>query len=315
MLDFNHVLSTPGYNLQYFQGPATTTLIQWQLWRKPRGVTMVYLIGVGGGSSGGTGVNTSTTSGGGAGGNSGGQSSVLIPAMFLPDTLYIQCGSGGQGPTSSGAAGVIGVPTYVCIAPDTTLVANDTLLFANAGPVTGAVATTTTGGAAGSAAAVATIANMPLAGRGFSTFFAGQAGTAGGANGAAGTSLTPPATGLMVTGGTGGGGSGAAAAGGAINAVSNILGQDMFSTIAGGIASPGSTPAGSGASFITKNYIMNYGGTGGGGAGASGGGLAGIGATGSPGCGGGGGGGATSTNTTNLKGGDGGPGFVIIVSW
>lgn len=313
MLDFNHILSTPGYDLQYFQGSATTTLIQWQIWRKPRGVTFVYLIGVGGGGSGGTGVNTSTTSGGGAGGGSGAQSNVLIPAIFVPDVLYIQCGAGGQGPTTSGASGTTGVPTYVCIAADTTLVANDTLLYAGPGAVTGTAATTTTGGAAGSAAVAATIANMPLAGRGLYNFFAGQAGTAGGNSGASGTGLAVPATGLMVTGGAGGGGQ--TSAGGGIIAVSSTLGQDFFPTIAGGSASGASVPAGAGSSYMAKNYIMNFGGTGGGGASTVAGGLAGAGATGSPGCGGGGGGGATTTNTTNLKGGDGGPGFVIIISW
>ena len=55
MLDFNHVLATPGYDLQEFYGQSGTTLLQWQTWRKPRGVNWVYMIGVGGGGGGSTG--------------------------------------------------------------------------------------------------------------------------------------------------------------------------------------------------------------------------------------------------------------------
>ena len=317
MLDFNHVMNTPGADIQTFYGDATATLSQWQTWRKPRGAKMVYILGVGGGGSGGTGVNTGTTSGGGAGGVSGAQSSLLIPAMLIPDMLYIQAGAGGQGPTTSAAAGVAGQPTYVAIEPDSTLTANMTLLYALGGTVTsGTVATTTTGGAAGTAPIAATIANMPLAGRGFYSLVAGFAGTAGGSSTTPGTALTLPAAGQMVTGGTGGGGcnSTTGSAGGAFNAVTGSLGQDFFPAIAGGLASVTSTPGTNGGSFVSKNFIMNYGGTGGGGATTTAGGTAGAGATGAPGCGGGGGGGGNTTNTT-LKGGDGGPGFVIIISF
>ena len=55
-------------------------------------------------------VNTSTTSGGGAGGGSGALSTLMIPAAFLPDLLYIQAGLGGVQPATlvSGAVGVAG---------------------------------------------------------------------------------------------------------------------------------------------------------------------------------------------------------------
>ena len=317
MLDFNHILSNPGYDVQQFYGDSTTTLTQWHTWRKPRGVKWVYLLGVGGGGSGGTGVNTGTTSGGGAGGVSAAQSSVLIPAMFVPDILYIQAGAGGQGPTTSAAQGTAGQPTYVSIEPDSTLTSNMTLLYALGGTVTSAtVATTTTGGAAGTAPIAATIGNMPLAARGYYTLLAGVAGATGGSSTTAGTSVTLPATGLMVTGGTGGGGCNGTtgSAGGAFNTVTGSLGQDFFPALAGGLAAVTSTPGRNGGSFIAKNFMMNYGGTGGGGATTTSGGTAGAGATGAPGCGGGGSGGGNTTNTT-LKAGDGGPGFVIIISF
>ena len=95
MLDFFGIPDSPNVDVQRFFGPATAGLTQWETWRKPRGCKMVYMIGVGGGSSGGVGVNTGTTSGGGAGGGSGAQSSLLIPAMFVPDILYVQAGAGG----------------------------------------------------------------------------------------------------------------------------------------------------------------------------------------------------------------------------
>ena len=317
MLDFNHILSTPGADIQYFVGYAGPTLIQWQTWRKPRGVKFIYLLGVGGGASGGTGVNTGTTSGGGQGGDSGAQTNLMIPAMMVPDVLYIQCGAGGPGPTTSGSTGNAGVPTYVTIEPDTTLTANMTLLFANGGTVGSTAATTTVGGTSGTPAAAAPIANMPLAGRGFYTFLAGQAGTTGGGANNVGVALTVPTTGLMVTGGAGGGGcnSGTGAAGGALSAPTGSLGQDFFPTIAGGLAAVTSIPAGAGVSgYIARNYLMNYGGAGGGGGTLTAGGFSGAGAPGAPGCGGGGSGGANTTNTA-LKAGDGGPGFVLIASW
>jgi hypothetical protein len=314
MLDFNHILSTPGYDFQQFVGGSG--LIQWQTWRKPRGVKWVYLIGVGGGASGGCGINTGAGSGGGSGGGSGAQTTVLIPATFVPDILYIHCGVGAIGPTTSGAVAVQGIPTYVAIEPDTTLTANMTLLFANAGAAGTAAAAPTTGGTATTAAAAATIANMPLAGRGIYNSFNGQIGTAGGSNLTAGITYTLPTSGIMVTGGTGGGGSNGttAQAGGAFTTSTGSLGQDFFPGLTGGIGAVSSTPATAGSSFISRNFLLNYGGTGGGGGTNTAGGFAGAGGNGAPGCGGGGSGGATSTNNT-LKAGDGGPGFVYIISW
>jgi len=316
MLDFNHVLSTPGADVQYFFGGSgsVATLTQWQTWRKPRGVKFIYLIGVGGGASGMASINTGTTSGGGAGGNSGAQTVVMIPAMMIPDTLYINCGAGGFGSTISGALGNGGIQTCVTIEPNPAIPPNMTLLLATGGTLGGTIPTITTGGTAGAAAAVSTIANMPLASRGFFNSFAGQQGSTGGSSTTAGIALTLPTTGLMVTGGTGGGGSNntTAFAGGSINSV-GALGQDFYPVISGGNSAVTSTPATAGSSHIARNFIMNYGGTGGGGATTTAGGVAGAGAQGSPGCGGGGAGGGNTTNTT-LKAGDGGVGFVYIIS-
>jgi hypothetical protein len=318
MLDFNNILATPGADIQYFQGPATTTLVQWQTWRKPRGARWIHLLGVGGGGGGGAGINTTTISGSGAGGSSGGQTSVMIPAMFVPDTLYIQAGRGGLGATTSGGLGTAGIATYVCITPYTTIAPAGTLLLASGGTAGTVAPTSDTGGAAPGSGGAASIASMCLAGRGFFAFFALQAGAVGSAQGNPSVSITPPTTGLMVTGGAGGGGSwsGAGTAGGSINAIAGNLGNDFFPVpISGGTAAVTSTPAGPArGGFISRNLLFNFGGAGGGGATTTAGGLASAGGDGAPGCGGGGGGGMTTANPTIARGGDGGPGFVYIIT-
>ena len=291
-------------------GGVFTLSSQWQTWRKPRGVKNVYMLGVGGGSSGTVGANTAATNAGGQGGGSGGQTCVWIPAFFVPDVLYIQCGAGGRHPTTLVSLQLQqgGGPTYVAIEPSSTLTANMTVLLANGGP-----SGVTNGGT------LATIAGMPLAARGSYTFFAGQAGTAGGAAGAgSGGNQTFPVSGIMVMGGSGGGGGGSAT-GGIGGALSVPLGapyNDFFLfTYPGGTAASGATPAGAGFSGpVMKNFIMNYGGMGGGGASNTSGGQAGAGGNGAPGSGGGGSGGATDI-TTLARPGNGGDGFVIVMSW
>lgn len=299
-------------------GPTFTLMVpQWQTWRKPRGIKWVYMLGIGGGGSGGTGVNTGTTSGGGAGGGSGSQTVVMIPAMFVPDTLYIACGNGSAAQTTSGVAGLPGTPTYVAIEPDTGMDLNKNLLWANPSNLTNTtVATTGTAGIAGTAASAATIGYMPLAGRGFYNQLAGQAGSSGAGTVSNGSAQTLPTTGLMVTGGSGGGGtSGSSTGGGAtISSPTGVLGTDFFASIPVLTGAVTSTPGQAGANFIARNFIMNYGGQGGGGATTTAGGSAGAGGDGAPGCGGGGSGGATTTNPT-LRSGAGGPGFVLILSW
>jgi hypothetical protein len=315
MLDFNHIMNTPGVDIQTFFGDVGTTLVQWKTWTKPRGAKFVYMIAVGGAASGGVALNSGTTSGGGPGGGSGAQSNLFIPATFLPDVLYIQAGNGGKQPATlvSAALGVAGTITYVGVEPNTTLAAALTVLFASPGTATTA-ATTTAGGTGGTAAVIATIANMPLAGRGAYQFFAGQAGSAGGTQLTAGVAQTYPTTGLIVQGGSGGGGQQgpAAFAGGAILGVGF---GDNYPTIAGGAGAVASRPAGAGSGGTMLKPFQYTGGTGGGGSTATAGGLAGAGGNGGPGCGGGGGGGSNTTITTLARPGDGGPGFVIIMSW
>ena len=322
MLDFNHILSTPGYDFQQFIGTASATIgtgsggQQLQTWRKPRGVNWVYIIGVGGGGSGSVGGRAATTAGGGGGGGSGGQTTVLIPASMIPDTLYILAGQGGISGTTVALAGVAGTPTYVLIEPDTTLTANFTLLLANGGAAGGAEATGGSPGGAGGT--LATIAGMPLAGRGAYNFFVGQTGGTGGTRaGVISTAIAFPTTGLLVTGGQGGGGGGTTpTAGVGFTASTGSLGQDFFPNTTGGTVASGATPATAGSpGFISKNFLLNFGGSGGGGSSSTAGGLAGAGGDAAPGSGGGGAGASNSNNPTVASAGSGGPGFVYIISW
>jgi hypothetical protein len=308
MLDFNNILATPGADIQYFQGPATATVIQWQVWKKPRGARWIYMLGVGGGGGGSCGnAAANSTGGGGAGGSSGGQTTVMIPAMFVPDVLYIQAGAGGAGATTSAGFGTNGIATYVAIVPFTTLSPASTLLLANNGTVSATAPTTANGGLAPGAVAAATLAGMCLAGRGFTTLLTGQVGGAGGAANTVGPIVNLPTTGLMVTGGSGGGGVGSGQ-GGNIG-TTGFLGTEFFPILQGSFAFSGQ--AGD-SGFIARNFMMNYGGTGGGGGGGSSQGTAGS--NGAPGCGGGGGGGASNSFPIIAPAGSGGPGFVYIIT-
>ncbi len=308
----------PGMDVQTYIGNVLTTNLQWQTWRKPRGVKMVYMLCIGGGSSGGCGLNTSTSSGGGAGGGSGGVSTLLIPAIFLPDTLFVQAGAGGRQPATlvSAAVGVAGVASYVHLDGGTSQIAQTTVIYANPGAATGTAATTTAGGAAGTAAAVATITNMSFAGRGLYQFFAGVAGSAGGTSTGAGANITTAfQAGQIVTGGTGGGGASATpGAGGTIAGSSAPTGAIPDYTTAAA-ASSGATAARPGYTPPATKFNMFYGGLGGGGGNTTAGGAPGAGGPGNIGCGGGGAGGTTTTNATLARPGDGGPGLVLIAAW
>jgi hypothetical protein len=322
MLDFNHILSTPGYDFQQFIGTASATIgtgsggQQLQTWRKPRGINWVYIIGVGGGGSGSVGGRAAATAGGGGGGGSGGQTTLLIPASMIPDTLYILAGQGGISGTTVALAGTAGTPTYVLIEPDTTLTVNLTLLLANGGSPGGAEANG--GSPGGTGGTSVTIANMPLAGRSAYNFFGGQTGGTGGSRAAgAGAAISIPTTGLMVTGGQGGGGGGNTPnAGNGFLASTGSLGQDFFPNTTGGTQSVSDLPAPAGSpGFISRNFLMNFGGSGGGGSSSITGGIAGAGGDGAPGCGGGGAGASNSNNPTVSPAGNGGPGFVYIISF
>lgn len=267
-------------------------------WHKRRGAQWVYVFGLGRAGNGGNGAGGGSNYAGGGGGGSGGQTVVLIPAMMIPDSLYITNATNGN----------------TLVGFESTLASTQGLLLrANAGG-NGGNATTTTAGSAGSAGAVATIATMPRAGGGFYTLLVGQAGTTG-AN-----DIAYPTTGLRVSGGAAGGACGAASAAGvAGRAVAYVQTPQLSAAYsntggAGGpsLGDPNGRPGNAGLSFA--GYNLFAGGSGGGGTWGA---ASPVGGRGGDcvdayGCGGGGGGGGFLTGGA---GGNGGPGLVLIAQW
>lgn len=305
MLDFSHLPTSTKADVQVFNCGASGSGVGWQTWFKPRGVSMLHILCIGAGGNGGAGaVGAASTAAGGGGGASGAQASLVVPAIFLPDALYLS--------VSPGA----GFSTNISIYPSAVDLSALVLGCASGGNANAASAGT--GGGGGGAAAVPAIGSMRLAGLGFYTLLAGQAGITGGAA-IAGAALTIPTTGLLVTGGTGGGGVGNGTSTGFAGGAFTVVGT--FPPQRGGIP-PGSqtVPAGDGSNgydWVIPGLGYSYGGTGGastGGA-ATGAGLkAGMGGAGGVGCGGGGGGGGFTGSTQGL-GGRGGPGQIIITAW
>lgn len=285
---------------QVFVGTARAVASASMIWNKPLGISMVHILAVGQGGNGVAGV-VGATAAGGAGGGSGGQSSLIIPAMFLPDQLYISAGAGGAGTA---------IQTIIAARPcgatfNSIPLAGDTFLWAG-----GAIGNAVTAGVIG------TLAAGILGGRGQTTFLAGLAGGAGGAaTPTVGTAAGANTTGLMVTSGGGGGGMSAAAttAGGAGG--TTVL-KTPHTIAAGGAGGSSGVAGGAGKNGYTALDDMIFTGAAGGGSGfptatASPGGAGGAGGWG---CGGGGGGAAVTGQAAGAAG-LGGPGFVIITCW
>jgi hypothetical protein len=310
MLDLNHLPKTGNGNIDYFYSTGGSN--SWQTWEKPRGIHTIVITCIGGGGGGRSGwCSLTTTRNGGAGGGSGGFSRLLIPAMVLPDVLYIGVGRGGAGGASIttadstiGMAGSNGTFSIVNIV--TTNNSIYTVCFANGG----LGASTVTNGAtntAGSGAAVAAQSSANLSGLGQFFALAGQGGDTGPTT--TPTALSYPPTGLLLSGG-GCGGGGQNNLGGSITTPT----QSSFSLIPTRTGGINGSIAGSGADGISLSQpLMSIGGAGGGSSDSttSGLGSGGRGGNGGLGCGGGGGG-AGPTTTGSGAGGRGGDGLVII---
>jgi hypothetical protein len=281
---------------EFFATGATT----FQVWQKPTGCTMVYMLAIGSGSGGAGGQTGGVGNGrtGGGGGGGGAQSRLLIPAFLLPDILFVQVGLGGDGGAANGNGGA-GQRSLI-LRTNAAAAANHNVVLASGNAAA-------TGGAAigtvGAGETVSAQAQSAYIGMGLFTSVAGPSGSTGGAvGGAAGGNVTQFAT-SMTCGGAGGGSTPVANtnnAGGAISALG------VYPVISGGIAGGGAGVDGY-ATFLPSFYTA--GGSGGGSNGAAGvggkGGNAGL-------CSGGGGGGG---GVTGGDGGRGGDGYICIVSW
>ena len=299
MLDLLHLPKPVTGNADYFYGKSSSIGGIWETWEKPRGINMIRVtcIGAGGGGGGGVTDNNTGARGGGAGGGSGGVTMITVPAVILPDVLYVSVGRGGApGATAAdgvnASAGTAGLGSYVSIVPYTSFAAAQgiyTVCYALGGSGGGGGTTggTATGGAAGGQAA---LTQSFLGGYGNFLALAGQAGSNGGpAAGGVGVNITYPVTGLLLSGGSGGGGG--TSAGGTVSTVN----ADLF---------PQRTTGQDGIEL--SNLLLSTGGAGGTAAGAgSRGGHGGFGS-------GGGGGGA---GDPGFSGGKGGNGLVVIHYW
>lgn len=306
--DFGHLPSNTKADIQVFAANSKVANEGWSTWSKPRGVSMVQIFALAGGGGGGNAVaGAASTAAGGGGGATGGQTTVVIPAIHLPDLLYLSIGVGG-------AATLSGVSTRVSISPDNTT--NNSICLVNNGNA-GGNAVGATAGAAGSAGGASALSTGPLSGLGFLTSLAGQNGIIGGTT-VPGAALSLPTTGLVITGGAGGGGLPAANTAG--SAGGGITGAGVFPTAAGGAGGTTAPTAGSDGSAGMRplgKLLYFYGGTGGGSSGLTvtpTGSNGGNGGNGAIGCGGGGGGGAFTASTAGV-GGRGGDGIVVIVAW
>lgn len=303
MLDMWHISegSTGVSKLFNYYGGASTTQ-DWQPYIIPRGHSMVRVlcVGGGGGGSGGGGNATATNRGGGAGGGSGAITSVTVPRILLPETLFIMVGCGGNGGAedTSGSTLRAAQASYVSFQP-AIVTAGSLLCLANGG--SGGTFLATGGGAGGAAGTASGATTAVFFGVGLYTNIAGQVGAAGGDDAGAGVNVTWGATGVFVSGGASGGGGNTGFAGG------NITGDSTFAMVP--TISGGGVGVAGGAGYANIPKMMFTGGSGGGGNA----GVGGAGGRGSLGSGGGGGGGGTNNNAG--VGGDGGNGFVVITSW
>jgi hypothetical protein len=311
MLDLLHFPKPQNGYIDYFPGfGATVGATQWQVWNKPRGISFIKIICIGGGGGGGGGFSSAGSRGGGGGGGSGTMGTVMLPAVFLPDRLYVSSGLGAAGGPAGGTGGS-GTTSFVSIAPSQTAIYN--LCTGNAGGG-GSTGTAISAGLAGGGGNVPTLTNNLQAGQGNYINIVGQSGSAGGSHlGAQATTIFYPTTGILLSGGSGGGG-GAGFYGGNIQPPTQTSTYTFFRAFPGGLAgTEGSLAGGDGQSGVNNTQLLLFSGGSGGGSGFDGtaGSVGGRGGDGGIGCGGGGGG----AGTTGGRGGDGGPGLVIISCW
>jgi hypothetical protein len=264
-------------------------------WNKPQGITMVSFFVVGGGGGGGRGGNGGVTVGvNGAGGGGGGAvTKLIIPAIFIPESLFINVGAGG-GASTAGEASFIGVAGG-------TNVFTTRLVF-SAGGTQGGDGSVAVGGTAGPGGAASTTASAIYHNLGIFTSIAGGSGGGGTGTGIGGSPLTTNLT----SGGSGGAGRNSA------------IGLGTPGTITGnGTILPTLSPGNRAVTLDGQSGVyslapfQSYGGIGAYGAVRTAGLIGGRGGNGVYGSGGGGGGSSTSA-ASGGAGGTGGDGFVII---
>lgn len=290
-----------GFPVEYWIGNEDSTSNAFYEWRKPRGCSFVYLLGIGGGGGGGGGHQAASGNAraGGGGGASGGIGSMIVPAILLPDVLYVQPGAGGVGGSGNGTAGRA-TSFYI----ESGAVGN---LLTVIGGALGTGATSGSAPAGGAAAANTTTYFNVLGQYATSNSIAGGNGGNGTTpqNGAAGATQVTPISPLG--GGGGGGGVSAADATRTGGAGTSVVTAWLPSTPAGAADSSGNPGYSMSLQGLVRRMFISTGGSGGGSSATT----AGAGGNGGLGCGGGGGGGGA----TRGNGGNGGPGLALIAAF
>lgn len=314
MIDTFHI-SDGSVNRQIFYATGPNVF---QTWNKPQNCKFVHfvLIGGGGGGGGGQGGATATARRGGGSGGSGGFTKGMFPSSIIPDTLYIQVGSGGTagiGGTTNSNGGGAGI-SYVMVRPDTGETAQNIVLQSSLAAAGGGNSGLN-GGNLGVAATTWVYSNNIFYKFGLVDTYPGQAGVLGQTT-AVPNNIT--VSGVLTSGAAGAGMNGATAQVGG-----RIIGGGAIPSMSGGTAggsSTSTTPGGNASgAFMTFNpNTIGYSSEpliflGGAGGGSSDGGPGGSGASGAYGCGGGGGGAGITNQGGN--GGRGGDGLVIITWW
>ena len=205
----------------YTAQASTATTDSISTWKKPNGCKYIYMFIVGSGGGGGRPVNDASIRGGGGGG-SGNTATLLIPACFIPDILYLKPGKGGAGASTAGTSGTAGSTTYVSALP--TITTNP--IFSMAGGNGGSLNSTGGGGGNSPTKGFWSVgAVFPL----FNTGINGSAGAS--ATNGSGTNLIPNNS--IISSGGSGGGNGTGSGG-------NITsGNGMFTTLIGGTGTTG----------------------------------------------------------------------------
>jgi hypothetical protein len=291
-----------------------------QIWNKPVNASFVQFTVIGGGGGGGAGSNESgsavTSGSGGGGGAPGGLVTIGMPAILVPDTLYILVGQGGAGGASvsgsvptTGGNGSNGTISYVCLSAGTG--SGEVLIqSSNSEAGFGRGGSHNVAGAAGTAITLADTNNLKWMGINNVTG-AQTAATAGGL----GSTSTAPGGNVtyagLLTGGAGGGNTrnttvGAGAGG---NITLTALASAFTIAVNGGAGGfAGSVPVRGANGFFKLAPFISTGGAGGGGCNRTD-----IpGQPGGNGAYGGGGGGGGAGNIASGAGGNGGDGLVII---
>lgn len=263
----------------------TITVKAFTAWRKPSGISYVYIYCLGAGGRGGPGSSGLGTTGGGGGGG-GGSMSVIYPAYLLPDTIYVAPGKG----SISTSAPNSGRESQVTVQPVNNIGVLNVLAYGSAGSNGGNPAA-----GAGGAATVANNAHLVM--YGIWSTIAGQSGAVGGNHPTVAPGDITITGGLRGTGGCGGAGGD---------------NTPTYQGAGGKVLKSGLLPEGGGGTALMNVFpnlcLYFYGGNGGdntGGASNKGG---------NGGYGSGGGGGVYGTISATA-GGDGGDGLVIIGCW